>query len=138
MRDAPPDGQAPEQVLKELSHDLMSPYCPGRTIASCPSGQARKLEEEILQDARAGKTREEIETALVERFGREIQGYIGRPELIYGSAALALVAVLLLARVGRSWVRRSRTPPPPEASPRAASERELDAVEDALDGLDEF
>lgn len=138
----PAPGQEPaEQVVRELSHDLMSPYCPGRTIASCPSGQARKLEEEILQEARDGKTREEIEAQLVERFGRDIQGYIGRPELIYGSVAVALIAIVLLFRLGRQWVRRDRVgapTPTPDGGSRTPSDDELDRVEDELDELDEF
>lgn len=137
--DAPaPDGASAEDVVKELSHDLMSPYCPGRTIASCPSGQARKLEEEILHDAQAGKSRDQIEEALVERFGPEIQGYVGRPELIYGSAGLALLAIVVIAGLGRRWVRLSRTAPAADRGARTASNDELDAVEDALDELDEF
>ena len=81
---APEDAER-ERVLAELSNELMSPYCPGRTIASCPSGQARKLEDHILAEAQAGKTREEIEQSLVERFGPEIIGYAPQPVVLYGS-----------------------------------------------------
>jgi cytochrome c-type biogenesis protein CcmH/NrfF len=66
---APPrDPVQAEALTNELSHDLMSPYCPGRTIATCPSPQARKLEMHILDQAQQGKSRAEIETALAERF----------------------------------------------------------------------
>ncbi|MFY0531261.1 cytochrome c-type biogenesis protein [Nannocystis pusilla] len=54
--------------MLELSHDLMSPYCPGRTIATCPSPNARKLEAQILDQARSGESRETIENTLVARF----------------------------------------------------------------------
>jgi hypothetical protein len=50
------DPEQAEALATELSHDLMSPYCPGRTIATCPSPQARKLEALILEQAQAGKS----------------------------------------------------------------------------------
>lgn len=140
-----PDG--PELILQELSNDLMSPYCPGRTISSCPSGNARKLEDHILEQARAGKTREEIEADLVDRFGPDIVGYAPRPVVLYGTGIVALMALVLIAMIGRRWVRRSglRSPVPAakSAPPEAASDptptrEELDALDDALDDEDGF
>ncbi|HEY8380048.1 MAG TPA: cytochrome c-type biogenesis protein CcmH [Nannocystis sp.] len=155
---ARPDPEA-EALMHELSHDLMSPYCPGRTIASCPSPQARKLEAQIYEQARAGMSREEIESALVARFP-DIRGYVGRPELVWGTLVAALVALAALVLVARRWVRRPRTQvaaASPDAAgtagarsasgaasagagdPRGApSRREIDALEDALDRIDEF
>jgi len=52
-----------------LAHDLMSPFCPGRTLAACPSPQADQLRQWILFQAAAGQTREELEATLYERFG---------------------------------------------------------------------
>jgi cytochrome c-type biogenesis protein CcmH/NrfF len=134
----------PEQVMRDLSHDLMSPYCPGRTIASCPSEAARKLEDRILVEAESGKTREQIESQLVQRFGPEVVGYAGRPIILWGSLAVGLVAAVGLARMARRWVAGSAmspvrvgdsAPAGTGSTPRVA---ELDAVEDALDELDEF
>lgn len=139
-----------EQIMHDLANDLMSPYCPGRTIASCPSPNARKLETHIREQAEAGKTRQEIEKSLVERFGSDIQGYIGRPEILYGTALVALLAIVALVVAARRWTRSSaaRAPSPmtPDelrapgaaAGPRAASGRENDALDDALDRIDEF
>lgn len=154
---ARPEAEA-EALMLELSHDLMSPYCPGRTIATCPSPQARKLEAQILDQARGGKSREEIESTLVARFP-DIRGYIGRPELVWGTAVAALIALVLLFFVARRWVRKAPRQAVPAASPDAAavatpaapgrpanpagapggpSQREIDALEDALDRVDEF
>ena len=147
-----------EALATELSHDLMSPYCPGRTIATCPSPQARKLEGHILEQAQQGKSRVEIETALAERFP-DIRGYVGRPEIIYGTALLAVIAMIGLVMVGRRWVRQTRaragiaggaaqapaaglsTDLPVPGGPGAAgkpSRSEVDALDDALDRIDEF
>lgn len=141
-------GPAPqaEALMVELSHDLMSPYCPGRTIASCPSPQARKLESHILEQAESGKSRAEIEAALVERFP-DIRGYVGRPEILYGTALVALLAIVGLTLAARRWVRRttaraadlSAARSPAGAAPEvSASRRENDALDDALGRIDEF
>lgn len=58
----------------DLGHDLMSPYCPGRTLATCPSPQAAELVQWIVLQEAAGATREEVLADLVERFGEEILG----------------------------------------------------------------
>lgn len=154
MRLEPGASAEAEAMMQSLSHDLMSPYCPGRTIATCPSPNARKLEAQILEQAEAGRSREEIESTLAERFPG-IRGYVGRPELIWGTAAGALVVLAVLVVAGRRWVRGARTSAatarPAAASPdtagagalaaRAAgapSRREIDALDDALDRVDEF
>lgn len=159
---AQPESEQAEALATELSHDLMSPYCPGRTIATCPSPQARKLEQHILTQAQEGKSRVEIESALAERFP-DIRGYVGRPEIIYGTALLALLAIVGLLLVGRRWVRQTRaraagglTAGTPAAAVAATgglstdlpstgtaaagkpSRREVDALDDALDRIDEF
>lgn len=130
-----------DQVLSELSNELMSPYCPGRTIAACPSEQARKLEDQILAQARAGKSREEIEQSLVETFGPKIVGYAPQPVVLYGAAAAGVSGLLLLAWMGRRWLRRSNAGPQPQRTAVAAnkvSARDRDRIDDALDELDEF
>jgi cytochrome c-type biogenesis protein CcmH/NrfF len=140
--------------MHELSHDLMSPYCPGRTIASCPSPQARKLEAHILEQAESGKSREQIETSLVARFP-DIRGYVGRPEILYGTALFALLAIIGLSLAARRWVRRTAAASgaaavaggpagvaggagATSAGGAGASRRENDALDDALDRIDEF
>src|SRR5688572_32245925 len=110
--------QDPDQILQALSNELMSPYCPGRTIASCPSDQARKLEDHILAEARAGKTREEIEADLVSRFGDEIVGYAPPPGVLYAALILGLLALVLVARAGRNWARRRPAAVTPGDAPR--------------------
>lgn len=52
-----------------MAHDLMSPYCPGRTLAECPSPQATSLRFEILMQAAAGASEEEVREMLASRYG---------------------------------------------------------------------
>lgn len=136
-----PDREA-EALLSELSHDLMSPFCPGRTIASCPSSQARKLEERILAEAQSGKSRDQIEQALVADYGSDIIGYRPPPSLLITTVVGGVLALTLLLYLGRRWVTRAK----PEAGKVAtgaagagkATLAELDALEDALDDEDGF
>jgi len=128
----------PQTILQQLSGDLMSPYCPGRTIASCPSKSARRLEDEILALAEQGKTREEIEGALVERFGEDIIGYRPPPFLVGGVFVLGLLALVGLFTLGRRWARKARAASSSEASQGQGAvppptREELDALDDALD-----
>ena len=58
----------------DLAGELMSPFCPGRTLASCPSPQAAELIQWIATQEAAGVTREEVIAILVERHGEEILG----------------------------------------------------------------
>jgi cytochrome c-type biogenesis protein CcmH/NrfF len=62
IEDAPPWSYA-------MAHDLMSPYCPGRTLAECPSPQATELRFWILTQAAAGASEEEVRAMLADRFG---------------------------------------------------------------------
>jgi cytochrome c-type biogenesis protein CcmH/NrfF len=58
----------------DLAGDLMSPFCPGRTLASCPSPQAAELIQWIATQEAAGVSRDEVIAILVERHGEEILG----------------------------------------------------------------
>lgn len=53
----------------ELWNELMSPYCPGRTLADCPSGQAEELRLWIVEQERQGRPKQEVARQIYERFG---------------------------------------------------------------------
>jgi cytochrome c-type biogenesis protein CcmH/NrfF len=68
----------------------MSPFCPGRTLAACTSGQATELRQWILLQEAAGASREEVVGILEQRFGDVIRS---RPEARgWGLAAWLLPA----------------------------------------------
>lgn len=58
----------------DLGDELMSPFCPGRTLASCPSPQAAELIQWIVTQEAAGVSREQVLEILIERHGEEILG----------------------------------------------------------------
>jgi cytochrome c-type biogenesis protein CcmH/NrfF len=57
----------------DLANDLMSPFCPGRSLADCPSPDAASLRMWILVQAAAGRTRADVEEELLERYGEMIR-----------------------------------------------------------------
>jgi cytochrome c-type biogenesis protein CcmH/NrfF len=102
-----------EQWAYELAHNLMSPYCPGRTLSDCPSPQADELRLWILEQARAGAPREEVEAELLRSFGDQLR-QAPRAEGI-GLVAYAVPAAFLLAGgvLLVAFLRRSAGAPAP-------------------------
>ena len=84
----------------ELSRELMSPYCPGRTLADCPSPDAGVVREEIRVALRAGESVDAIRERIEARFGAAVVGVpttaLGWliPILILAAGAGVLVLVL--------------------------------------------
>ena len=71
-----PAGQDATTIETKAGHifnTVMSPFCPGRLIANCPSSAAADLQEEIRGQLAAGVTVDDIKNALYERYGDEIR-----------------------------------------------------------------
>lgn len=78
----------------------MSPFCPGRTLADCPSPDAAAVREEIREFIDAGVEKDVILERLEARFGDAIRGVPRSiwgwtlPGLVLLAGAVALVVVL--------------------------------------------
>jgi len=66
---APALSEEPEGWAYAMPNELMSPFCPGRTLADCTSPQAASLRMWITVQAAAGRTRSDVEEELTERYG---------------------------------------------------------------------
>src|SRR5262245_37114355 len=64
---------------EQLERELMSPYCPGRSLVECPSPQATELRLWIQAQERAGVPRAEVEARLFAQFGEGLR-HAPRPE----------------------------------------------------------
>ena len=84
----------PEGWSYELAHELMSPYCPGRTLAECPSGKADTLRMWLHVQEASGRSLDEVKAELVERFGDGVLS-APRPEG-FGLAAYLLPVLAFL------------------------------------------
>ncbi len=63
-----------EEIGRQISATTMSPFCPGRTISACPSGQARQLREQIVIWLKEGLTPEGVRNRLIITYGEEVRG----------------------------------------------------------------
>jgi cytochrome c-type biogenesis protein CcmH len=125
----------------ELAHELMSPYCPGRTLAECPSEKADTLRMWLHVQEASGRPVDEVKAELVERFGDTVLS-APRPEgfglAAYFLPVLAFLAGgLLVAHFLRKQTREAATrsgeavaPPRAAAAPTTPVDPELERLVD--------
>ena len=101
----------------ELANELMSPFCPGRALAECPSPSADQLRVWILEQERAGVPRADVEAELYESWGDALR-QTPRAEGV-GLVAYAIPAVVVLAGGGLLWLFLGRRRQVPETAPPA-------------------
>ena len=92
---------------RDIFRTVMSPFCPGLTLADCPSPAAYDLRDEIRARLEAGETPDAILDSLVAEYGQEVLGNPSGTPL--GRLAVAIpVGVALLAGLGAAvFVRRA-------------------------------
>lgn len=61
------------RITRQVSQEIYSPYCPGQTLAMCPSSNASKTRQEVQELAREGMDAEEIKRELLDRYGDEYE-----------------------------------------------------------------
>ena len=124
------DELAASRHARALADSLMSPFCPGRTLAECSSPDAGAVREEIRDELRAGEAPAEIRQKIEARFGDRVVGMPHRafdwafPILVIAAGAVALAFALLRLR---QQPRATTAPISPEIERQLA--RELDDVE---------
>ncbi len=92
---APALSEEPAGWAYALPNELMSPFCPGRTLADCSSPQAASLRMWITVQAAAGRTRSDVEGELMERYGDVLRP---APRATgFGIAAYAFPVIAFLA-----------------------------------------
>ncbi len=117
--------EEPEGWAYELASELMSPYCPGRTLSECPSPQADQLRTWIILQEASGRTRAEVEVELIGRFG---DGIRSRPRA-EGFGLMAYVLPVLIFVGGGLLVAvflRRQTQGGPASQPPTAPAETLD------------
>lgn len=96
-----------ERQATSLFAEIMSPYCPGMTLTTCPSPQAAVMKDSIRRVLAGGETPEELMNGLERAYGPDIRS---RPPA-RGMGLLAWIgpfALLGLGGIGLTWwLRRS-------------------------------
>jgi cytochrome c-type biogenesis protein CcmH/NrfF len=92
--------QESERQAEAISRSIMSPFCPGRTVSSCPNAQPWR--DDIRKWVREGVDSEEIKRRLAERVPKhELSGIPRNPlgwVLPVGLGVGALASLVLLLR----------------------------------------
>jgi cytochrome c-type biogenesis protein CcmH/NrfF len=131
--DTPASDDAATRWAYDLANDLMSPFCPGRSLADCPSPDAASLRMWIIVQAAAGRTRADVEKELYAKYGEVIRA---RPSAEGFGATAYLIPIAVFAGGGalvawflRRATRRAAAQPVPSAAPLDPEvERRLDDV----------
>ena len=82
-----------QQRYDDLTHELRCMQCQNQSIADSPVGLASDLRRDVREQLIAGKTDEEIRTAMVARYGNFI---LFRPPFKPGTAWVWIAPFLLL------------------------------------------
>ncbi len=115
----------------DLANELMSPFCPGRSLADCPSPDAASLRMWILVQAAAGRTRDDVEQELFERYGEMIRSTpkaegIGTTAYVIPVAAFAAGGALVAWFLRRATRRAAAQPAPTAQTLDPEVERRID------------
>lgn len=116
----------PEGWAYELASELMSPYCPGRTLSDCPSPQAGTLRMWIIVQESAGRSKDEVLEELYARFGDQVRA-APRP-VGFGIAAYAIPVLAFVGGGILVWVflRRHTGSSGDASAPAGAAEAATD------------
>ncbi len=125
------DGEV-SKVTQEVSQEIYSPYCPGKTLAMCPSGGASKVRQDIQDLARNGMSKPEIKDAIVAQYGEEFR--MRQPEtrdnmtlfvMLAGALGLALLALyFLVSRSKKGGADRAGAPSDPPLDEQLSNDEE--------------
>ncbi len=127
------------RLRTEISNEIYSPFCPGKTLVMCTSPNAAAVRRDIQDLAREGKDKETIKNEIVARYGEEFRLVEPPAE---DNAALGIVIVigfLIAAALIVFFSRRSRTTVVASGSATDSSNDDDDDLsEDERDYLDEL
>lgn len=62
----------PRTTVQEVNNAIMSPACPGKLLAACPSAEGAQLRELVRRKVEAGETLEQIVQYFVDVYGPEV------------------------------------------------------------------
>jgi len=105
---------------QRIADELRSPFCPGKTLLNCTSGQAFTARQEIRDRLMAGETEEAIIEDFRARYGENITNPPQPWYAAVGPFVPAVVGVLVLAIITWRW-RKSRAGEAPAAPVEAAA-----------------
>ncbi len=118
------------RISSEISNEIFSPFCPGKTLEMCPSPNAAEVRREVQRLAEQGQDKEAIKLTILETYGQEFRIVEPPPEDNIGLLiAIALGLVFALGAVYVLSRRRKRgAAPPAPLSDATLSDEAADAA----------
>ena len=109
------------RVTQEASMEIYSPFCPGKTLAMCPSPNAAEVRMDIQNMAKTGMTVEQIKEKVVLQYGEEFR--VVDPPMLDNVGLMGLLFCGMLGAGGLIWMysrrRKGDAPENTEAAPKA-------------------
>ena len=120
----------PEGWAYKLPNQLMSPFCPGRTLSACTSPQAEDLRLWLIVQEASGRSREDVEAELFERYGDVLRAApraegFGLTAYVFPVIAFLAGGVVVVVFLRRQ-TRAAATPEPSSQPPDPELERIID------------
>jgi len=114
---------AASQRANELGDELRSPFCPGKTLKTCTSGQAFTARQEIRDRLLAGEDEDAILTDFQQRYGNDLRNPPQPWYTVLGPLLPVLVGLGLLVAITLRW-RGARDVAPADEAPRTTEDDE--------------
>ena len=120
-----------DKIAQEIADTTMSPFCPGRTISACPSGQAWELRKQILRWLNEGQSPEAVRQQLLTLYGEDVRG-TPRPSA-FGKLGWLMPGIFVLLGVVAIGIalKRQKTPRM-TADPSAVDDSVRERIENEL------
>jgi cytochrome c-type biogenesis protein CcmH len=123
------------EILKQarqIYNQIMSPYCPGKTLSNCSSGAAELLRINIRERLAEGEQPDDIVASLVEEFGESVLASppnegVGRLAWVtpFVVIAFGLIVILIVVRRYLGQTKPVVKKSEPDPGLRARVEEEL-------------
>ena len=109
------------RVTQEVSMEIYSPFCPGKTLAMCPSPNAAEVRMDIQNMAKTGMTVDEIKEKVVIQYGEEFR--LVDPPLLDNVGLMGLLFLGMLGTGSIVWMwsrgRKGDAPEITDGPPKA-------------------
>ena len=114
-----------ESQTHEISGDVMSPFCPGRSLNDCPSSSATDLRNQISDMLSEGKTKEQVLSELYNKYGEQIRAMPKKQGFGLVGWLSPLAFVLLGLGILILWLKKHR---PESVQPEIKSDLSADML----------